>query len=77
MNALKNSLRTLVALITLLVCLSSIQGFSEDFVGCYNTGAEFADMKISKSLTGKYTVHFRQSAEGEWQAIEGEAIPSL
>jgi len=30
MNALKNSLRTLVVLITILVCLSSIQGSAQD-----------------------------------------------
>ena len=29
MNALKNSLRTLVVLITILVCLSSIQGSAQ------------------------------------------------
>ena len=56
MNALKNSLRTLVALITLLVCLSSIQGCSDrsEDIDELRTLAEQGDAAAQSNLGVSY-----------------------
>lgn len=43
MNALKKSLGTLVALITVVVCLSGIQGFAVDFSGVMKSARKDAE----------------------------------
>ena len=57
MNALKNSLRTFVALVTLLVCLSSIQGsaqVSEEKVMQLRKAAEQGDAGAQTNLGACY-----------------------
>lgn len=55
-----------LAVISALTLNSTAYG-KENLVGCFNTGSEHTGMKISKSLTGKYTLHLKESAESEWQ----------
>ena len=57
MNALKKSLRTLVTLITLLVCLSSIQGaaqVSKEKVMRWHKAAKKGDSKAQNILASRY-----------------------
>jgi hypothetical protein len=47
----------------------------EALTGCFAAFTEYADLKVTKSLTGKYSLHVNDKKGGEWNKL-GDLRPA-